>query len=117
MAKTYADIEKQIKELQAKAEALRKDEVATVIARIKEAILKYELTASDLGLGVRAPLKTKVVAPPPAKRPAAKAKRGTGKVAVKFRDKNGNTWTGRGNQPVWLREAIRGGAKIESFRI
>jgi DNA-binding protein H-NS len=37
------------------------------------------------------------------------------KVAVKYRDKEGNTWAGRGAQPVWLREKIKAGAKLEDF--
>src|SRR5262249_23228751 len=26
------------------------------------------------------------------------------RVAIKYRDKSGNTWAGRGAQPIWLRE-------------
>jgi DNA-binding protein H-NS len=29
------------------------------------------------------------------------------KVPVKYRDKEGNTWAGRGAQPVWLREKLK----------
>src|SRR6476619_4669623 len=32
-----------------------------------------------------------------------------GKVAVKYRDKAGNTWTGRGRMPRWLTAATKGG--------
>lgn len=32
-----------------------------------------------------------------------------GKVAVKYRDKDGNTWTGRGRMPRWLAAATKGG--------
>ena len=39
------------------------------------------------------------------------------KVAVKYRDKQGNTWAGRGAQPVWLREKLKGGAKLEEFAV
>src|SRR5262245_31920433 len=39
------------------------------------------------------------------------------KVAVKYRDKSGNTWAGRGAQPVWLREKLRAGAKLEDFAV
>jgi DNA-binding protein H-NS len=39
------------------------------------------------------------------------------KVPVKYRDANGNTWAGRGAQPVWLREALKGGAKLEDFAV
>jgi len=39
------------------------------------------------------------------------------KVAVKYRDKAGNTWAGRGAQPVWLREKLKTGAKLEDFAV
>jgi DNA-binding protein H-NS len=39
------------------------------------------------------------------------------KVAVKYRDKEGNTWAGRGVQPVWLREKLKAGAKLEDFAV
>jgi len=35
------------------------------------------------------------------------------KVAVKYRDRSGNTWAGRGAQPVWLRAQLKAGAKLE----
>jgi hypothetical protein len=39
------------------------------------------------------------------------------KVPIKYRDKQGNTWAGRGAQPVWLREKLKGGAKLEDFAV
>src|SRR5262245_3095262 len=39
------------------------------------------------------------------------------KVPIKFRDKEGNTWAGRGAQPVWLREKLKAGAKLEDFSV
>src|SRR5262249_8729936 len=39
------------------------------------------------------------------------------KVAVKYRDKEGNTWAGRGAQPVWLREKLKMGGKLEDFAV
>jgi DNA-binding protein H-NS len=39
------------------------------------------------------------------------------KVPVKFRDRSGNTWAGRGAQPVWLREKLKAGAKLEDFSV
>jgi DNA-binding protein H-NS len=39
------------------------------------------------------------------------------KVPVKYRDRSGNTWAGRGAQPVWLREKLKAGAKLEEFAI
>jgi DNA-binding protein H-NS len=41
-----------------------------------------------------------------------------GKVAVKYRDQAGNTWTGRGRMPRWMVAATKGGkAKREDFLI
>ena len=98
MAKTYADIQKEIESLQKAAETLRQKEVAGVIDRIKTAIATYQLTARDLGLTGRA------AAPAPkrakAKR-ATKAARGAG-----FRDDAGNTWSGRGRRPGWINAAL-----------
>jgi DNA-binding protein H-NS len=39
------------------------------------------------------------------------------KVAVKYRDKSGHTWAGRGAQPVWLREQLKAGAKLKDFAV
>jgi DNA-binding protein H-NS len=39
------------------------------------------------------------------------------KVAPKYRSPKGETWAGRGAQPVWLREAIQRGKKAEDFLI
>ena len=39
------------------------------------------------------------------------------KVPIKYRDKQGNTWAGRGAQPVWLREQLKAGAKLEDFAV
>jgi DNA-binding protein H-NS len=39
------------------------------------------------------------------------------RVPVKFRDRSGNTWAGRGAQPVWLREKLKAGAKLEDFAV
>jgi DNA-binding protein H-NS len=39
------------------------------------------------------------------------------KVPVKYRDKEGNTWAGRGAQPVWLREKLKAGAKLQDFSV
>ena len=39
------------------------------------------------------------------------------RVPVKYRDRSGNTWAGRGAQPVWLREKLRAGAKLEDFAV
>lgn len=47
---TYARITREIAALQAQADAIKRKEVDGVIARIKEAIAAYDLSAHDLGL-------------------------------------------------------------------
>lgn len=118
MAESYAEIEKQIAALRAQADALKAKEAAGVIAKIKVAIETYQLTAADLGLGTGSKARRAAARPSASRKRTSPAKgRKLGKVPVKYKDKNGNTWTGRGNQPVWLREAIKGGAKLEGFRV
>ena len=39
------------------------------------------------------------------------------RVPIKFRDRSGNTWAGRGAQPTWLREKLKAGAKLEDFAV
>src|SRR5213594_808534 len=94
--KTYSAIQAEIAKLEKQAQALRKTEVAGVIAKIKEAIVAYALTAADLGLvrGAKA-----------ARTGAAKSGKKTSTTigVAKYRDpKTGKTWTGRGKPPAWI---------------
>jgi len=109
MAKTYAQIQKQIAELQREAEKLRRDEVDAVIARIKEAIQVYGLTSEDLGLSGAVKAKSRPT------RTTAKAT--TKSRSAKFRDSEGNEWSGRGPRPKWLRAALAAGRSLEDFAI
>jgi DNA-binding protein H-NS len=111
--KTYAQITLQIASLQREAEAIRKREIAGVVSRIKEAIEVYQLTASDLGLEPKRVIATSE-RPKPAgkKRPPVRKK-----VAVKYRDGAGNTWTGRGTKPRWLAAALTAGKRLEEFLV
>lgn len=119
MTKSYQQIRKQIEDLERQAEKLRRDEVAGVIDRIRDAIRVYNLSAADLGLSTaRAPKADSAAAKPGRKpgRPKKSAAKGT-TVAPKFRDENGNTWAGRGKRPVWLRDALNAGKKLEDFAV
>jgi DNA-binding protein H-NS len=39
------------------------------------------------------------------------------KAAIKYRDKSGNHWSGRGAQPRWMTAAIKAGAKRDDFLV
>ncbi len=101
MAKSYSQIVEEIATLKEQAEAARAKEVAGVVARIKEAIDVYGITAHDLGLNGREANESKV------------ASKGT--ASPKFADDKGNTWVGRGPRPAWLREALAAGRSLEEF--
>ncbi|MGA0611231.1 H-NS family nucleoid-associated regulatory protein [Caldimonas sp. KR1-144] len=115
MAKSLAQLQKEIAALQRQADAIKEKEVKDVIARVKEAIAFYGLTASDLGLGgaKRGPK-------PGAAKKAGRKGRGAGKKKaaagkIKYRDENGNTWTGHGRRPQWFIDAVAGGKTPEQL--
>jgi DNA-binding protein H-NS len=132
MAQTAAQIREQIKKLQAKEQALIEREVEGVVGRIKEAIAFYGLTperlfgssskkraaslrkpASEARPGRRTMKSTVAKAAAPAARKGTKGL----KVAVKYRDEQGNAWSGRGSQPRWLRTALEAGKRLEDFAV
>jgi len=114
MAKTFQQIQQQIEALTRQAEELRRKEIAGVVARIKEAIATYGLTASDLGL-TEAPRKARTAK---AASPTAGRRKGSKlKVKVKYRDESGNTWTGRGLKPRWLTAALASGKQLSDFLV
>ncbi len=110
MTKTYKQIQEQIDMLQREAEKLKKSEIAGVVAKIKDAITAYGLTAADLGLTSAGGRRVAV------KRATRKTTKSAGSEA-KFRDSNGNVWGGRGPRPQWLRAAIEAGSKLEDFAV
>jgi DNA-binding protein H-NS len=74
-------------------------ERSDAIAKVKTLMSEYGLTLADLS--TRAPRVVKV-----------------SKVAPKYRNQaTGETWSGRGLQPKWLKAAIAGGAKLTDFTI
>jgi DNA-binding protein H-NS len=113
MTESYQKIQRQIEALQHQADKLRKKEAEGVVARIKVAIAHYGLTAEQLGLGGTSKQG----------RSGARAESGTESgtgaglgASPRFADGKGNTWSGRGPRPRWLREAIDGGGSIDAFR-
>ena len=88
--------------LEKEIESTRRQEKAEAINKVRSLMSEYGLTAADLS-GKTA-----------TKHPGG---RGT-KVAVKYRNAaTGDTWSGRGLQPKWLKAAIAGGAKLTDFAV
>jgi len=74
-------------------------ERADAIAKVRSLMADFGLTAADLSTRAPKPMKTS-------------------KVAVKYRNQaTGETWSGRGLQPKWLKAAISGGASLADFHV
>lgn len=128
---TLKEIDEEIARLKERAASIVKAEKAGVIARMKDAIGYYSLTAADLGFGpaAKSPKTGKTVAVARAAKPAgtplpaaatasadvaAKPPRaGAGKV--KYKDDAGHTWSGFGPKPRWLAEALSAGKTLEDM--
>lgn len=83
---TYAEIQAQIAELEAKAKEARAVELAGAKAQIAEIMTTYGLTFDDLR-GIKQSTSSKV----------------RQRVPAKYRNaETGATWTGRGRVPLWL---------------
>jgi DNA-binding protein H-NS len=83
-------------------EATRKQERVDAIAKVRALMAQYGLTLSDLSAKGSAPKSGGSV-------------KGS-KVAVKYRNTaTGDTWSGRGLQPKWLKAALAAGRKLEDF--
>lgn len=98
---TLSSIRKQIASLEKKAQELIKREAAQAIAKARELIENYGLTAEDLGLSDK---KNKRAVKDTPKRAGKRSMAGR-KVAGKamYRDpQTGKTWTGRGKPPAWI---------------
>lgn len=99
-----------LKELLAQREALekqiaqtRRSEHAQALAQIRTLMDQFGITPADLG-GKAAGKR---------KKPGA-----GGKVPPKYRNAaTGETWSGRGLQPRWLKAALAAGRRLEDFAV
>ncbi len=104
-----AQLRAQAAQLEAQAAEQKNAARAGVLAQVKSMIAEHSFTAAEIGLK-----------PGKAGRPV---KQGRGhpsagkKVDAKYKDNQGNQWSGRGVKPRWLALAISNGASIESFAV
>lgn len=83
---TYKELLAQREALEAQIETARKQEVSEVVAKIRGLVQDYGLTADDIFA----------------------ARRVSPAVAPKYRNpETGDTWTGRGKPPTWIRDKDR----------
>jgi DNA-binding protein H-NS len=94
-----AALEKQIIETQ-------RAERAQAVAQVRELMAQYGLSLADIGSKSAAAPKSTL---------GSKTKN---KVAAKYRDAvTGQTWSGRGLQPNWLKAALTAGRSLSEFAV
>ena len=96
------DLIAQKEALEHEIERTRQKDRDDAIAKVRALMDEYGLTAADLST-----------------RSSAKARAGKGKkVAAKYRDAaTGETWSGRGLQPKWLKAALTKGRQLSDFAV
>lgn len=74
---------------------------AEAIAQIKALMSEHGLTLADIG-----------------SRSMTTSRKSTSKVAAKYRHPStGDSWSGRGLQPNWLKAALANGASLDDFKL
>lgn len=107
MATRLSDLLAKKAELEQQIISLRREERGVAIAQVKALMAEHGLSLADLG------------SPRSVANPAAAPKgRAGGKVPPKYRDPaSGQTWSGRGLHPKWLKQALAGGAQLSDFAL
>jgi len=108
---TLQDLISQKESLEREIERLKEQSRGEAIEKVRSLIAEYDLSLADIGL--RSGPKT-----PPQTSAKPRKKGPSGKVPAKFRDSaSGQTWSGRGLQPRWLKAALESGRKLSDFAV
>ena len=87
MTQSYKELLQQREALEQAIAAARQREISDAVAKVRELVAEFGLTAQDIFPG----------------RGAKAAGKPVSKVAAKYRDPaTGQTWTGRGKAPKWI---------------
>ena len=93
----------QREELETLIRDMQREQRGDAVSKVKALMAEFGLSAHDIAGNA-----------PAARNKEAKA---TVKVAPKYRNATGQTWSGRGLKPKWLSAAIAGGAAMEDFKV
>lgn len=101
MAATLSDLLAQKAALERQIIEAQREERAAAIAQVRQLMSQYGLSLADLGA-----------------RSGAPRAHAASKVPPKYRDPvSGNTWSGRGLQPKWLKAALAEGRRLGDFAV
>jgi DNA-binding protein H-NS len=102
---TVAELMAQKAEIEKKIADAQREERASAIAQVRSLMAQHGLTVADLASRSASP-------------PRAATGKAVSKVAAKYRDAvTGNTWSGRGLKPNWLKAALDGGKTLADFAV
>lgn len=88
MSMSYKELLQKREALEQEIAQARQNEIASAVAKVRELVAEYGLTAQDVF---------------PGRGPKSSASKSVSKVAAKYRDPaSGQTWTGRGKAPKWI---------------
>ena len=108
------DIQSQIEKLQKQASQIKAKEFHKTILEIRGKMQAFGITVKDL----QPAKKVKNDAAPAKKNAKPGGKKSVGSpVAAKYRGPDGQTWTGRGLSPRWMKALIEQGRSKEEFLI
>jgi DNA-binding protein H-NS len=110
------DIQSQIAKLQKQEQQIKSKEFAKTVQDIQATMRAFGITVKDLQ---SAKSSRRAGAPDTAiKKPRRAAnKLAGGKVAAKYRNADGQSWTGRGLMPRWLKALLAEGRTKEEFLV
>lgn len=102
---TLQDLLAQKADLERKIQETQRNERQAAVDKVRALMAEFGLSVEDLGGKASGPGRKKASGD------------GTRKAAVKYRDAAGNTWSGRGLQPRWLKEALAKGKSLSDFSV
>jgi DNA-binding protein H-NS len=103
---TLQELMSQREALEREIEQTKKQERGEAIEKVRALMAEYGLTVADLGTRAGAGKAKK------------SSKSGGTKVAAKYRNAStGESWSGRGLQPRWLKAALASGRKLSDFAV
>lgn len=110
------DIQLQIEKLQKQASQIKAKEFDKTVIEIREKMHAFGITLKDLQ-SVKVP-KGEVAREPAKKRVSTASKKAVvTTVAAKYRGPEGQTWSGRGLTPRWLKSLLDQGHQKQEFAI
>ena len=102
---TVAELLAQKAEIEKKIAEAQREERSSAIAQVRALMAQHGLTVADLASRATSA-------------PRTGATKAVSKVAAKYRDPaTGNSWSGRGLKPNWLKAALDSGKTLADFAV